>query len=136
MKWWSYCFESSDQLVIPAYLWDVVWIQSVTFYLLRYIQSLIILFVPHFLEVYLLLHVESEGIKVESWIIPFLFSKTRLSGWLCNFPSISSSLQLLIILILNNQTVVLFGMYPVTPRNFLKEILSIPCFSSSKSKSI
>jgi len=25
-------------------------------------------------------------------------------------------------------------MYPVTPRNFLKEIISIPCFQNSKSQ--
>jgi hypothetical protein len=110
----------------PCLLCYEVYILSVTYYSLCIFWSTILLVFASFsrgLSAFTC-H-ESEWIKVESWIIPFLFSKTRPSSWLCNFPSISSSLQLLIIFILNNQTVLLSVIYSGKPRNFLKKIILI-----------
>jgi hypothetical protein len=72
--------------------------------------------------------------KVASWIIPFLIFNPRASSCFCISVHICSSFPLSIILLRNDQTVVLSGTYSGNERNFLKEILSMHCLSSSASE--
>jgi len=76
------------------------------------ITSLLLLFLLHFSRGLSTFGCpRSEWVKVAFWIIPsFIFKPSQLS-WLCNYLNIYLYLQLSMILFLNNQTVILSGMY-------------------------
>ena len=92
MKWWSCCFESSDQLVIPVNyamkFRSKMWLT--TFFVP--LPSLLLLVSASFsLGLSAFAWPGSERIKVESWINTFFCFQTKAISWLCNCPHISSS---------------------------------------------
>jgi len=76
----------------------------------------------------------SESIKVESWINPLFIFKIKALSWLFNYPHISSSLHLLVIIFMIEHVVVLLDMYSEKSRILLKEIWSMHCISSQSQK--